>query len=108
MTVEKIEDILDQINMPWAYYSFNASGKKASPPPYIVYLSRRPEHICADNKVSLKISNFTLELYTDFKDLLSEASVEGILDLNNIVYEKDEAYIDDQNLFEIIYALGGL
>lgn len=105
MTMTEIENLLDETRIPYAYYSFNASGKPAVEPPYIVYIFTGTKNIKADNKVRYKVDTYRLELYTNIKHTEVESNLEIILNRHNIPWDKDEVYIDDQSLFQIIYEI---
>lgn len=105
MTMTEIENLLDETRLPYAYLSFNASGKKAVSPPYIVYIFTGTKNIKADNRVYYKADTYRLELYTNTKDTEVESNLEIILNLHNIPWEKDEGYINDQSMFQITYEI---
>lgn len=44
-----------------------------------------------------------IDLYTDRKDLQTEAMVEQVLEQNGIVYTKEETYIASEKMYEITY-----
>lgn len=100
-----IESLLDKIGLPYAYYSFNASKKKPTQPPYLVYVFTGTKNIKADNKVRFKVDTYRLELYTNEKSPAVEEKIESVLDDYSIPWDKDEIYIDDQSLFEIKYLI---
>lgn len=70
--------------------------------PYLVAVFGQTSNFAADNKVTQKIQGVSLELYTVGKDEATEAKVEGVLDTNEIPWDKDEAY-DDGEQFYINY-----
>lgn len=60
----------------------------------------------ADNKVYTKINNFTVELYTNKKDLIAEEKLESLFDKYEIPYNPDEVWIESEQLFQRIYEIG--
>ena len=46
-----------------------------------------------------------IELYTDIKDPDAEALVENVLDAAGIFYDKTESYIEEENLYEVLYEM---
>jgi hypothetical protein len=49
------------------------------------------------------VQDVDIELYTRRKDEASEAAVEAALNEKNIVWEKYEEYIDDEEVYQITY-----
>lgn len=95
--------LLDTLNLPLAYHHF----VEPPVPPYIVYLFSYSNNFGADNKVYQKIPNYQVELYTTKKDPDSEKLIEDLFDSNDIFYEKTEAFIDSENLYQVLYEIGG-
>ena len=45
-----------------------------------------------------------LELYTDRKDLETDAIVEDVLDAHDVYYEKSETWIPDEKMYEVLFS----
>ncbi|KAB2334259.1 hypothetical protein [Bacillus mesophilum] len=104
MTLAELYQILLMTNIPVTYSHWTPTADKPVPnPPYICYLVDGSENLMADNKVYHKISDTTIELYTNKKDLAAEAVVEKVLDDHEIPYDSDETFIDSEKLFQKIY-----
>ena len=73
--------------------------------PFICYLETNTENFKADGRVYKKIQNIDIELYTPIKDEASESLVEQALNDNDIAWDKDEEYLDDEHCYEIIYSI---
>lgn len=103
MTLVELKTILDATGYPVAYSHF-----KESPPsiPFITYLEFDSNNFHADNRTFKKVKNINVELYTDKKDLQAEATLETLLDSNDIPYETNETYIESEQLFQKIYEIG--
>ena len=99
--MEKIAAILEKIGLPFAYDHF-AEGESPDPP-FICYLIPNSDNFSADGKVYYKINEIHIELYTDCKDLSAEQQVEAVLDEHGIFYEKNEVWIESENLYEVLY-----
>lgn len=99
MTLAELNSLLRATGYPVAYSHFN----DARPVPYITYLVTFSSNFIADNKVHKKIQNVDIELYTDKKDLNAEATLEAILDANNIPYDTVETFIESEKLFQKTY-----
>lgn len=99
--MEKIAAILEKIGLPFAYDHF-AEGESPAPP-FICYLVPNSDNFSADGRVYYKINEIHIELYTDCKDLSAEQQVEAVLDEHGIFYEKNEVWIESENLYEVLY-----
>lgn len=82
MTIENIVEMLQEMNIPFAYDHF-AEGESPEPP-FICYLIPGSDNFAADGKVYFKMNEVRIEMYTDFKDLDLESRVEGVLDGHEI------------------------
>ena len=99
--MKKIRAILETIGLPFAYDHF-AEGESPDPP-YICYLIPNSDNFSADGRVYYKINEIYIELYTDCKDLSAEQKLEAVLDEHGIFYEKTEAWIESEKLYEVLY-----
>lgn len=86
-----------------AYRSFPV--RKVPKLPYICYLDTETSNFAADNKVYTVIQSIDIELYSKDKDFASEALIEAKLALNNIVWEKYEEYLEDEQMYEVVYTI---
>lgn len=99
--METLLEILRGTGIPFAYDHF-AEGESPDPP-FICYLLPRSDNFSADGMVYDKICEVDIELYTDYKDLETEQKLEGALDARGIFYEKTEAWIESEKLYEVLY-----
>lgn len=102
MTIENIVEMLQEMNIPFAYDHF-AEGESPEPP-FICYLIPGSDNFAADGKVYFKMNEVRIEMYTDFKDLDLESRVEGVLDGHEIFYNKSETWIQSEKLYETMYS----
>ena len=86
---------------PLTYYQWPVG--KAPEPPYILFYYPYRDDFPADDRNFGKSTALRIELYTDEKDFVAEAAVEGVLEEYGMVYGKTESYIDDEHMFEILY-----
>ena len=100
--MEELVQILGEMQIPFAYHHF-AEGE-AVEPPFICYLLPGSNNFSADGKVYHKINEVHIELYTDLKDLAVEQQVEDVLDEHEIFYNKSEAWIESEKLYEVLYS----
>lgn len=100
MTYQEISDIIASIGIQYAYYQF-PEGTEIEPPFICFYYSQRDD-FNADDSNYAKIETLNIELYTDNKDFDTEAKVEAALPWS---YQKTEAYIDSERLYETLYTM---
>lgn len=103
MKKSDIEQALKETGIPFRYHHFKEN--EAVAPPFICYLFKRSDNFNADGKVYKKIDVVDIELYTDEKDIEAEKKIEDVLDAHGFVYEKDEVWIESEELFEVIYEM---
>ena len=65
---------------------------------------RRLSIICFQEVIILRQTG-GIELYTDRKDPGAEALVETVLDDAGIFYNKSEAWIQSEKLYEVLYSM---
>lgn len=98
MELKAIKEMLKNTGYSVAYRFYKSKPEI----PYIVYFAE-DRNIAADGKVYHKFKRITVELYTEIKDTVAESKVEEILDNKEIFYEKEENYIDEEEMYQIIY-----
>ena len=101
MSYQEIATMISSIGLPYAYDLFPSNI--APEPPYIVFNYPQSNDFGADNINYVSIDLLNIELYTANKDFATEQSVETVLNANGLFYEKSEAYIRQENLFQISY-----
>lgn len=99
--MEELVKIMEEIGIPFAYDHF-AEGESPDPP-FICYLLPGSDNFAADGKVYYKISEVRIELYTDYKDIVLEEKVTGVLDCHGIFYEQSEVWIEEEKLYEVTF-----
>ena len=100
-TYQQIADGIEDIGLPYAYYSFPTD--QAPPLPYLVYFYPNREDFIADNENYSRVETLVVELYTEIKDLYAESVVEAFFDYYEIVYDKTEAFINKENMYQCYY-----
>lgn len=103
MTFKEISQMIHSIGLPYTYDFFPENIAPA--PPYIVFNYPNRDDFGADNINYSKISVLNIELYTATKDFDLENTVESVLTQNGFYYEKNEAYIRNENLYQISYVM---
>ena len=99
--MERLAEMLTALGLPYAYDHF-AEGESPDPP-FVCYLLPGSDNFSADGKVSYKINEVHIELYTDLKNPDLEQQLEDILDEASIFYNKTEVWIDSEKLYEVLY-----
>lgn len=99
--MEELVKIIEEMGIPFAYDHF-AEGESPEPP-FICYLLPGSDNFAADGRVYYKISEVRIELYTDFKDIVLEEKVTGVLDRYGIFYEQSEVWIEEEKLYEVAF-----
>ena len=101
MTFQEIATMIESIGLPFTYDSF--PNNIAPTPPYIVFNYPQNDDFGADNINYVSIDVLNIELYSASKDFANEQAIESVLAQNGFYYEKSEAYIRSENLFQITY-----
>lgn len=105
MSIQEVFELLKTLGttlsrtIPVAYDHFTS---KVSPP-CIVFCVDRVDTFYADDRCYYAENRYQVILTTDVKDVTVETSLESIFDANNISYEKQEAFIDTELMYQIIY-----
>ena len=99
MTRKNLINILKSLGFPIRYHSF----KTPPNPPYLVYLAVDTDNTFADNKVYEKYTNYQIELYTNKKDFDTQEKIEEVFDEYDIPWESSEIYIEEEQLYQVIY-----
>jgi hypothetical protein len=105
MTLSELVQVLQATGYPVAYSHFD----EESPPPsipFICWMEVDSDHFHADNKTFQKVRHVNIELYSDKKDLTAEATLEALLDANDLPYQTLESYIESERLYQKVYELG--
>ena len=101
MTYKDIANMIKNIGIPSAYYTFKEG--MAPDPPFICFFYGNDSDFAADDTNYQKIAHLYIELYTDNKDFSKEKAVEDVLNANGIVYTREETYIASERLYEVIF-----
>jgi len=99
--MDELLAILEETGIPFSYHHF-AEGESPEPP-FICYLLPEDDDFAADGINYYEIDVVQIELYTDKKDLELEHRVQQILNNHGIYYERDEVWISEERLYEVIY-----
>lgn len=103
MNYEEINEMMQEIGLPFAYHHF-AEGESPKPP-FVIFLSPGENNFSADNLMYHSFKRMHIELYTDEKSPETEERVEEILYQHNIFYTKSEVWIESEMLYEVLYEM---
>lgn len=100
---QEIKKIIEGTGLPVAYLEWKEGQAPALP--YVLYYAGQANNFAADGVVFFTAQGYTIELYTEDKDPATEARLEAALNEARIYWTKDEAYIQDERMNEIIYEI---
>lgn len=99
MTISEIGKLLEATGIPVRYGFF----KEPQKPPFICYVVAYSNNCFADDAVIQRIDHIQVELYTEKKNEEAEDKVEKAL--SSFSWNKEENYIDDEKLWQILYEM---
>lgn len=73
--------------------------------PYIVYLEAGGNNFYADNTLVFRQTTVEIELYTALKDPPLEKALEYALSAAELIWTKDEDYLDSERCYMITYTV---
>jgi len=103
MTYEQIAEMVEEMELPFAYHHF-AEGESPAPP-FIIFLSPGENTFSADNYMYHSFKQLDVELYTDRKAPDLEQQVERVLRKHHIYYTKTETWISSEKMYEVLYEM---
>lgn len=102
MNEQELYTLLATTGLEVAYDHFKTPDKN---PPFILYRSTDVNAFKADDKTYYKQNNYIADLITEKKDPATEATLEAILDANNIAYDKECYFLEDERIYQTRYFL---
>lgn len=94
---------LNNVSVPFAYRAFEEG--EAVAPPFICYMYTGNVPEPADNTNYVKIEQLAIEVYSDSKNFALESAVESVLNANELVYTREETYLDDEKMQMVTYTM---
>lgn len=104
MTYAEVYTGLCTTLLPVTYYQWRKNDNIPDPP-YLVYYYPNRSDFRADDSNYSRIEALNVELYTSYKNMTTEALVEAVLDGMGFVYDKEEAMIESEGLYECLYTM---
>lgn len=101
MTLSEMRTLLLGTGMPVSYSSIPLDRNTVRP--YICFFQDADRNFAADGIVYYARKVFTVRLYTDTRDEVSEGLVEN--SLTGLYWTKEISFLDDEKLYEIQYSI---
>lgn len=103
MTFKEVTEMLEATGYPVVYLAWREN--EAPELPYICYYypSMAPE--TADDTHHAQIYSLNVELYTKNKNFTIETLVESKLLDAGMVFTKEEDFLSDENMYEVLYMM---
>ncbi len=101
MEIKELKALLEQLGLPVAITSFFSK----TPLPFIILLPDGTESSGSDFAAELRQAKYQVELYTVEKDFDLEERLEALFDERGIHFEKYEAYIDEEAMYQCAYQI---
>lgn len=106
MTLADIKTMLESIEAFQHKVAYRAFPEGNAPAlPFICYIATSTDNFSADNHVYLERQEVDIELYSKYKDIASESLIENKLNENLIFWNKYDEYIEDENVYEVVYTI---
>lgn len=103
MTTQQVATMIAEIGIPNAYYQFPEGTEQATP--FACFFYSESNDMFADNKNYQKVEHLILEIYMDNKDFTLEATVESVLASYDMVWSREEEWIESERMIEVIYEM---
>lgn len=98
----KIVDILSNLSdIPVSYNHFKTKVE----PPYITFYRANNFNYLGDDSIYLKLDTFKIEVYDSERNFNLETRIDTLLEENELIYNKDEVYIRQEELYLLIYTI---
>lgn len=101
MTHGQLYQLLKKTKIPVRYDHFDYEVK----PPYLCFWSTGRSYILADDKAYIKLHDYEIGLYVKEKNPELEEKIEKLLDSAELVYQTNETYISEQDVYVITYSI---
>ena len=103
MTTQEIATMVADFKIPYAYYQFPEGTGQATP--FVCFFFSGDNDVKADDSNYQKVEHLIIEVYTDNKDFNLEATVESVLASYEMVWSRDEEWIESERMLEVIYEM---
>ena len=103
MTTQEVATMVAEIGIPSAYYQFPDNTEQTTP--FVCFFYSGDNDFKADDSNYQKIEHLIIELYTDNKDFALEQTVESVLASHEMVWTRDEEWIESERMLEVVYEM---
>lgn len=103
MKFTEVYALLNQAGLPVGYYQWEE--KQVPPLPYILYYFPNMDPEAAENANYAAVYQLNVELYTKNKDFELEAILDTVLTDGDMVFRKEETYINSERMYEVLYTM---
>lgn len=103
MTLVEVNEMVESIGLPYAYYQFEEDTGQN--PPFICFFYGPSDDLYADDENYQDIRQLNIELYTTYKDFALEKTIENILKLNGLSFYREENFIESEKIWQIAYEM---
>ena len=105
MTYQEINTLISQIAQELECdYNYCAFEDEISRSRYLVFIFNENNDFYADNENYAENACLDIEFYSSEKSIQDERIIEKYLKSHDICYQKDNAYISQEKIFETIYS----
>ena len=101
MTMLEVAQMVASIGLPYRYSHFSETPQ----PPYVVFYYPAENDPHADNSNYINKRQLFIELFTNTKDQISEASVESVLRQHGLSWYKQTDFLNDEKLYQTTYEM---
>lgn len=103
--MKRLKETLDMTGLPIAYDHFTETAQTPIPSlPFIVYREENSAHLFADDTVYKRVTDFSIELYTERKDIEQEQRLESLLLENGLPFSFSESvWIEEEKMLVKYY-----
>ena len=92
MTPQNIKTMIESVGIPYAYHQF--ADDTGQQPPFICFFYGNSNDLAADNTNYARIEPLYIAL---------EKQIETLLNANELVFRKEQIYLDSERMHETIY-----
>lgn len=103
MTFNEVTSMLASAGFPVVYLAWREG--EVPELPYICYYYPNMAPEAADDTHHAQIYTLNVELYTKNKNFDVESAVEAVLLNAGMVFTKDETFLSDENMYEVLYMM---
>ena len=100
MTLKEVATLISSMGFPYRYSHFSQVPTQL---PYIVYYYPNEDDVYGDNSNYVNKRRIYIELYTQTKDVTSEAAVESVLKGAGMTWYKQTDFLNDEQLMQTTY-----